>query len=155
MNKLLIKLLNTDGVDRLKEFADVGPVQRANVEHFVDLVVAECIKIVSATKNEALDLAFNVDTAMTLAESDIARAFGIIRWWVYMVRKNDDSGDDPKDEKIYELKQEIIRLQGQITYLQEELASAEDEVMDLKEDLNRANNIEFWYERTHLWKDYY
>jgi len=60
-----------------------------------------------------------------------------------MVRKNDDSGDDPKDEKIYELKQEIIRLQGQITYLQEELASAEDEVMDLKEDLNRANNIEF------------
>jgi len=55
----------------------------------------------------------------------------------------DDSGDDPKDEKIYELKQEIIRLQGQITYLQEELASAEDEVMDLKEDLNRANNIEF------------
>lgn len=59
-----------------------------------------------------------------------------------MTRKNDDNGDDPKDEKIYELKQEIIRLQGQITYLQEELASAEDEVMDLKEDLNRANNIE-------------
>jgi len=57
-------------------------------------------------------------------------------------KQYDERDEDPKDEKIYELKQEIIRLRGQITYLQEELASAEDEVMDLKEDLNRANDIE-------------
>jgi len=49
--------------------------------------------------------------------------------------------EDPKDEKIFELKQEIIRLRGQITYLQEELASAEDDIMHLKEELGRTNNI--------------
>ena len=36
--------------------------------------------------------------------------------------------EDPQVEKIYELNQEIIRLRGQITYLQEELASVEDKV---------------------------
>jgi predicted nucleic acid-binding Zn-ribbon protein len=36
--------------------------------------------------------------------------------------------EDPQVEKIYELNQEIIRLRGQITYLQEELAHTEDEV---------------------------
>jgi predicted nucleic acid-binding Zn-ribbon protein len=35
--------------------------------------------------------------------------------------------EDPKDEKIFELNQEIIRLRGQITYLQEELSSVEDQ----------------------------
>lgn len=35
--------------------------------------------------------------------------------------------EDPQVEKIYELNQEIIRLRGQITYLQEELAKVEDE----------------------------
>jgi predicted nucleic acid-binding Zn-ribbon protein len=36
--------------------------------------------------------------------------------------------EDPQREKIFELEQEIVRLRGQITYLQEELSSAEDEV---------------------------
>ncbi len=39
---------------------------------------------------------------------------------------NDDN--DPKDEKIFELQQENIRLRKQITYLQEELSSAEDDL---------------------------
>ena len=36
--------------------------------------------------------------------------------------------EDPQREKLFELEQEIVRLRGQITYLQEELSSAEDEV---------------------------
>lgn len=36
--------------------------------------------------------------------------------------------EDPQREKIFDLEQEIVRLRGQITYLQEELSSAEDEV---------------------------
>jgi predicted nucleic acid-binding Zn-ribbon protein len=36
--------------------------------------------------------------------------------------------EDPKDEKIFELQQENIRLRGQITYLQEQLSSVEDEM---------------------------
>jgi predicted nucleic acid-binding Zn-ribbon protein len=43
---------------------------------------------------------------------------------------NDDD-EDPKDEKMFDLQQEINRLRGQITYLQEELSSVEDE-MDKK-----------------------
>jgi chromosome segregation ATPase len=39
-----------------------------------------------------------------------------------------NDGEDPKDEKIFELQQENIRLRGQITYLQEELSSVEDEM---------------------------
>ena len=33
--------------------------------------------------------------------------------------------EDPQREKIFELEQEIVRLCGQITYLQEELSSSE------------------------------
>lgn len=36
--------------------------------------------------------------------------------------------DDLKNEKIFELTQENNRLRGQITYLQEELASIEDQM---------------------------
>lgn len=36
-----------------------------------------------------------------------------------------------KDEQIFELRQENARLRNQITYLQEQLALAEDEVMNL------------------------
>lgn len=36
--------------------------------------------------------------------------------------------EDPQREKIFELEQEIVRLRGQITYLQEELSNSEDEV---------------------------
>ena len=36
--------------------------------------------------------------------------------------------DDLKDEKIFELTQENNRLRGQITYLQEEVASIEDQM---------------------------
>ena len=37
--------------------------------------------------------------------------------------------EDPQREKIFELEQEIVRLCGQITYLQEELSSSEDELV--------------------------
>jgi prefoldin subunit 5 len=43
--------------------------------------------------------------------------------------------EDPKDEKIFELNQEIKHLRGQITYLQEELASVED---ILAKEIDRA-----------------
>ena len=37
--------------------------------------------------------------------------------------------DDPKDEKIFELQQEVAYLRKQITYLQEELSSVEDDMV--------------------------
>lgn len=39
-----------------------------------------------------------------------------------------DSDEEIADDKIYELTQENLRLRGQITYLQEELASVEDQL---------------------------
>ena len=46
---------------------------------------------------------------------------------LHLARRKTKMDEDPKDEKIFELNQEIIRLRGQITYLQEELSSVEDQ----------------------------
>jgi predicted nucleic acid-binding Zn-ribbon protein len=51
-----------------------------------------------------------------------------------------DQDLDPQREKIYDLQQEIIRLRGQITYLQEELASAEDAMSYFRVDCERSIN---------------
>ena len=45
----------------------------------------------------------------------------------------DEIVEDLKTEQIYELGQEVIRLKGQITYLQEELYKVED-LMDQKSE---------------------
>lgn len=39
------------------------------------------------------------------------------------------------DDLVYELREEIKRLKQQITYLQEELASAEDVIENLRDEL--------------------
>jgi predicted nucleic acid-binding Zn-ribbon protein len=64
---------------------------------------------------------------------------------------NDTNGEllAKKDDKIFELNQEISRLRGQVTYLQEELYSAEDnldmeieryesKIADLEQQLGNA-----------------
>jgi hypothetical protein len=43
--------------------------------------------------------------------------------------------DEEKDDKIFELTQEVEGLKKRITYLQEELASAEDTINELNERL--------------------
>lgn len=49
-----------------------------------------------------------------------------------------------KDEKIFELNQEIARLRNQVTYLQEELASAEDKIMEITNRFeSRVEELEF------------
>lgn len=49
-----------------------------------------------------------------------------------------------KDEKIFELNQEIARLRNQVTYLQEELASAEDKIMEITQRFeSRVEDLEF------------
>ena len=39
-----------------------------------------------------------------------------------------NNDEDPQREKIFELEQQIMWFRGQITYLQEELSSVEDEL---------------------------
>lgn len=49
---------------------------------------------------------------------------------------NDDTG-----EKIFALNQEIAKLKNQITYLQEELAAAEDTIDTLVYMINTLENV--------------
>ena len=48
-----------------------------------------------------------------------------------------------KDDKIFELNEEIKRLRNRVTYLQEELASVEDELMTVRQQYeNRIADLE-------------
>ena len=44
---------------------------------FAELIVRDCVVIVSKRKNQAIDDGWNVDEAMTMAEMDLEEHFGI------------------------------------------------------------------------------
>ena len=48
-----------------------------NVEKFAELIVRECVSIVSKRKNQAIDDGWNVDEAMSMAEMDLEEHFGV------------------------------------------------------------------------------
>jgi hypothetical protein len=43
MNKQIAKTLNQPAFDRLKDWYDIGPVQKATLELFAVLIVQECV----------------------------------------------------------------------------------------------------------------
>ena len=47
------------------------------LEKFVELIVKECVGIVSKRKNQAIDDGWNVDEAMSMAEMDLEEHFGV------------------------------------------------------------------------------
>jgi hypothetical protein len=51
VNKNTRRIINQ--VERIKDFYDVGPVQRASVEWLIDLIIDECVK--SAAQHEDLE----------------------------------------------------------------------------------------------------
>jgi hypothetical protein len=48
MNERIKELLARPGLERLNDWASIGPVQRAALEDFVELVVLECARVVKA-----------------------------------------------------------------------------------------------------------
>ena len=48
MNDQIAKTLNQPAFDRLKDWHDIGPVQKATLELFAELIVRECSKIANA-----------------------------------------------------------------------------------------------------------
>ena len=48
MNDRIKELLARPGLERLNDWASIGPVQRAALEEFAELVVLECIDVVDA-----------------------------------------------------------------------------------------------------------
>jgi hypothetical protein len=45
MNKQIAEILNQPAFDRLKDWHDIGPVQKATLELFAELIVAECADV--------------------------------------------------------------------------------------------------------------
>ena len=46
MNDQIAKILNQPAFDRLKDWHDIGPVQKATLELFAELIVFECVNAV-------------------------------------------------------------------------------------------------------------
>ena len=47
------------------------------VKKFAELIVRECVRVVSKRKNQAIDDGWNVDEAMSMAEMDLEEYFGL------------------------------------------------------------------------------
>jgi hypothetical protein len=59
-------------LDNLTEHFD-----RYGIEKFAELIVRECMELVSATKDLAIEDGWNVDEAMSTAINDIEEHFGV------------------------------------------------------------------------------
>ena len=49
MNERVKELLARPGLERLHDWASIGPVQRAALEECIELVVLECARVVKAS----------------------------------------------------------------------------------------------------------
>ena len=49
MNLRIKELLDRPGLERLNDWVSIGPVQRAALEEFTELVVLECARVVKAS----------------------------------------------------------------------------------------------------------
>ena len=49
MNERIKALLARPGLERLNDWANIGPVQRAALEEFAELVILECARVVKAS----------------------------------------------------------------------------------------------------------
>ena len=52
-------------------------IQLKEYQKFAELIVRECVGIVSKRKNQAIDDSWNVDEAMSMAEMDLEEHFGV------------------------------------------------------------------------------
>ena len=49
MNERIKELLASPGLERLNDWVSIGPVQKAALEEFTELVVLECARVVKAS----------------------------------------------------------------------------------------------------------
>ena len=54
MNERIKELLNRPGLERLNDWVTIGPVQRAALEEFAELVVLECARVVKASSPDGM-----------------------------------------------------------------------------------------------------
>ena len=49
MNERIKELLARPGLERLNDWANIGPVQRAALEEFAEVIALECARVVKAS----------------------------------------------------------------------------------------------------------
>ena len=49
MNERIKELLVSPGLERLNDWANIGPVQRAALEEFAEVIALECARVVKAS----------------------------------------------------------------------------------------------------------
>ncbi len=54
MNERIKELLARPGLERLNDWASIGPVQRAALEEFTELVALECARVVKASSPQGM-----------------------------------------------------------------------------------------------------
>lgn len=50
MNEQIAEILNQPAFERLKDWHDIGPVQKATLELFAQLIVQECMRMCEVTE---------------------------------------------------------------------------------------------------------
>jgi hypothetical protein len=61
----------------IQELADQCWDDFFNKEKFAELIVKKCVNIVAKRKDQAIDDSWNVDEAMSMAETDLLKHFGV------------------------------------------------------------------------------
>ena len=67
----------TSIVEMVSSYGYTSSYANFDREKFAELIVRECVSIVSKRKNQAIDDGWNVDEAMSMAEMDLEEHFGI------------------------------------------------------------------------------
>ena len=49
MNERIKQILTSPALVRLRDWSDIGPAQRAELEEFAELILTDCIKVVDET----------------------------------------------------------------------------------------------------------
>ena len=75
MNERIKELMLQAGFNQMGIWKIIGIEQYH--EKFAELIVRECVGIVSKRKNQAIDDGWNVDEAMSMAEIDLEEHFGV------------------------------------------------------------------------------
>jgi hypothetical protein len=79
MNKRIKELLSLPGLERLNDWVNVGPVQRAALEEFAEMIVEECIKYIetAAYYDPSEDWSYGYNSGLATAKELIAKHLGI------------------------------------------------------------------------------
>jgi hypothetical protein len=78
MNDQIAEILNQPAFDRLKDWHDIGPVQKATLELFAELIVRECMRMCEVTEMSFVthDCDVEASGAITVKQF-IAEHFGV------------------------------------------------------------------------------